>query len=546
MPPSGPGRLKKASRTEPLIFQNGAELGVDGGEVAGVDAGSPDGSKEIGIVGPTGDDMDVKVAGHARAGGGAEVEADIEALWLHRLAESPGHAIHQGPEVGGLLVGECREVVHLAVGADHEVAKVVGKAVEDGEGGFGAGEDKVSRIIRGVGQSAKKIFTGFFLAGDIAVAPRGPEVFHPLTMASAAKQGKPQHLLVGGGDEPEVSRRARELFQEWAPDDAMNAEKVDGRVETVDAALQAIAKTREALETLPFLGGRKLVWLTDATFLGDNPAGRSEGVLDALKSLQELLEKIPASEAQLLVSAPGVDKRRSFFRQFEKLGQVEVFDPPDLRRGRDRGDWMDEIAARMRQAGLTPGPGAVELLVEIVGWDGRALEREIEKLRLYLKPETKVTEQAVRDIGAGRRELEVWDWCDAVVAGRSGPARVGLRRLLDQGESEVGLVMILASSLRLAALGRALQEARLLRVPPPGSYGQASLDPGAESVLPRNAKGEKPNLWRLGKVTALCAHRPATGVRRALERLHELQIELISGVDRGRALEEGILRLCLD
>jgi DNA polymerase III delta subunit len=152
----------------------------------------------------------------------------------------------------------------------------------------------------------------------------------------------------------------------------------------------------------------------------------------------------------------------------------------------------------------------------------------------------------VRDIGAGRRELEVWDWCDAVVAGRSGPARVGLRRLLDQGESEVGLVMILASSLRLAALGRALQEARLLRVPPPGSYGQASLDPGAESVLPRNAKGEKPNLWRLGKVTALCAHRPATGVRRALERLHELQIELISGVDRGRALEEGILRLCLD
>ncbi len=193
--------------------------------------------------------------------------------------------------------------------------------------------------------------------------------------------------------------------------------------------------------------------------------------------------------------------------------------------------------------GLTPMPGSIELLVEVVGSDGRALEREIEKLRLFLKPETKVTEQAVREVGAGRREIEVWDWCDAVVAGRSGPARAGLRRLLDQGESEVGLVMILASSLRLAALGRALQEARLLRVPPPGGYGQASLDPGAEAVLPRNAKGEKPNLWR---VTALCAHRPASGVRRALERLHELQIELISGVERGRVLEEGILRLCLD
>ena len=367
-----------------------------------------------------------------------------------------------------------------------------------------------------------------------------------MRMATARERGKPQHLLIGGGDEPEVSRRAKELSLEWAPEDPLNLEKVDGRVETIDAALQAIAKTREGLETLPFLGGRKLVWLADCTFLGDNPAGRNEQVLEALSALQDALTKIPPTEAQFLLSAPGIDKRRSFFRQFEKLGTVEVFDPPDLRKGRDRGEWMEEIAERLRVAGLQPGPGVVELLLEIVGSDGRALEREIEKLRLYLKPETQVTEKAVREVGAGRRELEVWDWCDAVVAGRVGPARAGLRRLLDQGESEVGLVILLASSLRLAALGRTLQEARLLRVPPPGGYGQPSLDPSAEAFLPRNAKGEKPNLWRLGKMTSLCAHRSSPGVRRAVERLHELQLELVSGADRGRALEEGILRLCLD
>lgn len=371
-------------------------------------------------------------------------------------------------------------------------------------------------------------------------------MFHPDRMATAKERGKPQHLFIGGGDEPEVARRAKELSLEWAPEDPLNLEKVDGRVETIEAALQAIAKTREGLETLPFLGGRKLVWLADCTFLGDNPAGRNEQVLEALAELHEALAKIPPAEAQLLVSAPGVDKRRSFFRQFEKLGTVEVFDPPDLRKGRDRGEWMEVIAERIRAAGLQPGPGVVELLLEIVGSDGRALEREIEKLRLYLKPETQVTEKAVREVGAGRRELEVWDWCDAVVAGRVGPARAGLRRLLDQGESEVGLVILLASSLRLAALGKTLQEARLLRVPPPGGYGQPSLDPAAETYLPKNAKGEKPNLWRLGKMTSLCAHRTSAGVRRAVERLHELQLELVSGADRARALEEGILRLCLD
>jgi DNA polymerase-3 subunit delta len=426
------------------------------------------------------------------------------------------------------------------------MAEVVGVTIEDGEGGLGPGEDVVGGIIGGLGDFAEKIFTGLFFAGDIAVAPWGPQVFHRLTMAMSKEQGKPQHLLIGGGDEPEVSRRAKELSLEWAPEDPLNLEKVDGRVETIDAALQSIAKTREGLETLPFLGGRKLVWLADCTFLGDNPAGRNEQVLEALASLQEVLAKIPPTEAQLLLSAPGVDKRRAFFRNFEKLGVVEVYDPPDLRKGRDRGEWMDEIADRLRGAGLQPGPGVVELLLEIVGSDGRALERELEKLRLYLKPETQVTEKAVREVGAGRRELEVWDWCDAVVAGRVGPARAGLRRLLDQGESEVGLVILLASSLRLAALGRTLQEARLLRVPPPGGYGQPSLDPAAESYLPRNTKGEKPNLWRLGKMTSLCAHRSSSGVRRAVERLHELQLELVSGADRGRVLEEGILRLCLD
>ncbi len=442
--------------------------------------------------------------------------------------------------------GKGGEIVHFTVGANQKVSEVVGVAVEDGKGGLGTGEDEVGGIVGGVGQALEKIFTGFFLAGDIAVAPRSPKVFHNLRMATTQDQGKPQHCLVGGGDEPEISSRAKELFVAWAPEDPLNAERVDGRVETVEGALEAIAKAREGLETLPFFGGRKLIWLSDCTFLGDNPAGRNEGVLEALASLMDLLKKLPAHEAQLLLSAPGVDKRRSFFRQFETLGKVEVFDPPDLRRGRDRGDWMDEIGERFRKAGLTPGPGVVELLVEIVGWDGRALEKEMEKLRLYLKPETKVTEQAVREVGAGRRELEVWDWCDAVVAGKLGPARAGLRRLLEQGESEVGLVMILAGSMRLAALGKALQEAKYLRLPPPGGYGQPSLDSAADGVLPRNAKGEKPNLWRLGKVTGLCAHRSAAGVRRALHRLHELQIELVSGADRVRALEDGVLRLCLD
>ena len=108
----------KRGRKGNLEFKSGAELGVNGGKVARVDAGGADGGEKVGIVGPSGDDVDVEMLGHAGAGGGAEVEADVESLGFHGLAEGVGHAVDEGPEVGGLLGGEGGEVVHLPVRAD--------------------------------------------------------------------------------------------------------------------------------------------------------------------------------------------------------------------------------------------------------------------------------------------------------------------------------------------------------------------------------------------------------------------------------------------
>ena len=112
-----------------------------------MDAGGADGGEEVSVVRPAGDDVDVEMAGNAGAGGSAEVEPDIETVRLHGLAKGVGHPVDEGPEIGGLLGGEGGEVVHLAVGADHEVAEVVGKTVEDGKGGLGAGEDEVSGVV---------------------------------------------------------------------------------------------------------------------------------------------------------------------------------------------------------------------------------------------------------------------------------------------------------------------------------------------------------------------------------------------------------------
>lgn len=133
------------------LAQGFEDFAVGGLEIAGVDPGGTGGGHEIGIVGPAGDDVDVEVLRNTGAGGGAKIEPNVKPLRLHGLAECIGHAVDQGPEIGGLLRGEESEVVDLAVGADHEMAEVVGVTIQDGKGCLGTAQDKMSGIVGTLG-----------------------------------------------------------------------------------------------------------------------------------------------------------------------------------------------------------------------------------------------------------------------------------------------------------------------------------------------------------------------------------------------------------
>jgi DNA polymerase III subunit delta len=57
----------------------------------------------------------------------------------------------------------------------------------------------------------------------------------------------------------------------------MDHEIIEATVSNSGEALAAIAKLREALQTLPFFGSGKVVWLRDCNFLGDERAAVRPG-----------------------------------------------------------------------------------------------------------------------------------------------------------------------------------------------------------------------------------------------------------------------------
>src|SRR5205814_8011176 len=158
---------------------------------------------------------------------------------------------------------------------------------------------------------------------------------------------------VVGSDDVEVKHTAAELAEKLKPAAAgdFGLEIIDGAADNADQAAARIRSTIEALRTLPFFGGEKLVWLKNANFLGDDQKARSAAVQTALEELIETINEDVGSEITFLLSAIEVDKRRSFYKSLAKRAELQVFDKLDS----SRGGWEEEateivqIRAKKRQ-----------------------------------------------------------------------------------------------------------------------------------------------------------------------------------------------------
>lgn len=260
--------------------------------------------------------------------------------------------------------------------------------------------------------------------------------------------------LVCGGDEYSVKKRAREIFDAWAAEAAdTDQDVIDAAVSNSGDALNAIAKLREALQTLPFFGSGKVVWLRDCTFLGDERAASAEAVTDTLADLSAELKAFKWQNVRLLVSAGKVDKRKTFFKTLEKIGTVETFEAlsADDRDWAERAEAAARAAVRARQKDISEE--ALAELVSRVGPNSRQLENEIEKLALYVDGRARIEMSDVEGVCSRNKTARAFALGDAL-GDRNLPA---ILRCLDEElwetkfssqKSEIGLLYGLISKVR--------------------------------------------------------------------------------------------------
>lgn len=359
-------------------------------------------------------------------------------------------------------------------------------------------------------------------------------------------------VLVAGDDDLAVKQRAKQIFEKWSADlGGMDHEIIDGSVNNSGDALKALSKLREALQTLPFFGGGKAVWLRDCNFLGDDRTASSQAVTENLGSLTQELKNFDWKNVRLLISTAKVDKRKAFYKAVEKLGSVETFSGWSI----EDKDWADqaEMFARrkVRELNKEISEEALSELVANVGPNPRQLNSEVEKLTLFADNKAEITMEDVTQIVTRNKQARAFALGDAF--GERNLPRV-LRCLdeelwemkIDRDKSEIGLLYGLITKVRVLIFLKEMLDAGWLKLTPNFASFKTQLERVPADALPDDKKFNplSMNPYVLFKALTQAKNYSQAELVRAMQLLLDCNQKLISsGLEDALILQQTIVEI---
>ncbi len=230
--------------------------------------------------------------------------------------------------------------------------------------------------------------------------------------ASKTKLPTEPLCLVFGDEDFLVRDRASQIYEEWCAEaGGEDHQIIDGTVRNAAEALEALAKLNEAVQTLPFFGGAKVVWLRGANFLGDERTASSRDVTDRLNGLAKGWETFDWQGVRVLISCGKVDKRKAFFKSAKKIAAVEDLSIADKERG-SRAALI--VRQRLAELGKKIAPHVADELILLAGSDLQQLHTEADKLAAYVGEREEVMRQDVHEIATRTRQAQGFALADAL------------------------------------------------------------------------------------------------------------------------------------
>jgi DNA polymerase-3 subunit delta len=216
-----------------------------------------------------------------------------------------------------------------------------------------------------------------------------------------------------------------------------------------------LSELRNKCDTAPFLSSHRLVIIDG--LLGRfevkqsrprSGKGKSGNGLGEWEGLASYIKQMPETTVLMLVDGE-VKGQNPLLKKLSPLAEVRTF---PLLRGKDLKAWIQQ---RVREAGGSITPQAVDLLAELIGGDLWAMNGEIQKLILYSQGRP-ISEDDVRQLVSHVQEANIFALVDAVAEGRTELAQRILHRLYDEGMPPTHILVMITRQFRLIAQAREL------------------------------------------------------------------------------------------
>lgn len=183
--------------------------------------------------------------------------------------------------------------------------------------------------------------------------------------------------------------------------EAFVAEHGDVGLERYDGEEASAARMREAMASLPFLTGKKMVVLYEP--------GKQKAFVEHIETA--IAEAADTSE--VIIVEPKLDKRLSYYKTLKKLTDFKEFAELDAA-GLQR--WVVEY---VKAAGGSLSAGDARLLIDRIGTNQQLIRQELDKLLAY---EPAITEAAIELLTEPLPQSTVFELLDAAFAGNTGRA----------------------------------------------------------------------------------------------------------------------------
>ncbi len=289
------------------------------------------------------------------------------------------------------------------------------------------------------------------------------------------------------------------IFNQLKPEggDEFSTEIIDGVISNAADALSACGKAIEALQTLPFFGGGKTVWLKNVNFLGSDKTSQAEATKEGTEALLKCLEEGLPSDIHFVMSCSVFNKVRSLCKFLSKSGDFQTFDRMDA----SRDGWQEKMIPSVRkmasECGLTFDHESMMLFVTLVGVDTRQIRVEMEKMDIYLGDRREVTVEDVRVLVPLSHAGVVFEIGRAIQKQNGARALELIDQQLARKETAVGIIRAaIIPTVRNLFMAAAISDGRRI---PNGNFNQYGA---ALNAIPERERAWLPHSKKTGKLSA--------------------------------------------